>query len=316
MFEKKLETTRFRRQYLEIYKKIDSMLVNDQYEMHHIGSTSRGSEWGTAQLDILLVVNECNILQIERKILENGGKLDRIISSDCKQFQLDAFQIFLLDESKEIFEHFMFVAGILRSLKEVQDEWSEFKKKISLTQSDDIRDYQLHKTDWLTKLGNTIEEYRKNVVAVIANNNGKILFGERDQAKIEKSWQLPQGGVEVNENWEEALAREIKEETGIQNFEIIRVSLFYYCYRWPKNIFSGENEKNKYIGQRQKVFLVKISDDEMNNIQSSEELSRFKWASFDKMVDQVVAFKQQVYKLVSKDLGPLDSNSYELGGSP
>ncbi|MBI2474507.1 MAG: nucleoside triphosphatase NudI [Candidatus Taylorbacteria bacterium] len=56
------------------------------------------------------------------------------------------------------------------------------------------------------------------VSAIIENDKGEILFGRQKPGRgvyLDK-WHIPGGGVEENERIEEALRREIKEETGLQ----------------------------------------------------------------------------------------------------
>ena len=53
---------------------------------------------------------------------------------------------------------------------------------------------------------------------VLRNRVGKILILNKDG-----KWLLPGGRVQKNEKWDVALAREIKEETGIDNFQIDKI---------------------------------------------------------------------------------------------
>ena len=53
------------------------------------------------------------------------------------------------------------------------------------------------------------------VGAVVLNSAGQVLLARRGHAPLEGEWSLPGGAVEVGETLEEALAREIREETGV-----------------------------------------------------------------------------------------------------
>ena len=66
------------------------------------------------------------------------------------------------------------------------------------------------------------KNYRPNVAAVIFNKNGDIWTGKRSDINNADEWQLPQGGININESPHKAIFREIYEETGITNPKLIK----------------------------------------------------------------------------------------------
>lgn len=86
-------------------------------------------------------------------------------------------------------------------------------------------------------------------VSGVVIDKGKILLGKRKDLKI---WGLPGGRVEKDETVEEALIREVEEETGIKVDEF-RLSGIYLRTRWKKNLvfvfrcnkFSGDLRKSE-----------------------------------------------------------------------
>ena len=65
---------------------------------------------------------------------------------------------------------------------------------------------------------------RIGVGIILLNHENKVFVGKRiDNPK--HSWQMPQGGVDQNENFLQAAKRELEEETGIKSVELIK-----YCY--------------------------------------------------------------------------------------
>ena len=67
------------------------------------------------------------------------------------------------------------------------------------------------------------KNYRKGVGIIIVNAKGLFFLGKRIGAE---AWQFPQGGIDENELPEEALFRELHEETGLlkEKVKILAVS--------------------------------------------------------------------------------------------
>ena len=133
-------------------------------------------------------------------------------------------------------------------------------------------------------------EFRPNVAAVIVNDENQILVGKR--IDIPDSWQLPQGGVNQNESEDEAVLREVEEETGIkaQMLKIIRKT-GKISYNFPENI----KKKMGFKGQCQTFFLLELTD--RNCIpQSSDEFSSFEWITKEEVLNRIVEFKKNSYE--------------------
>ncbi|NOS68279.1 MAG: NUDIX domain-containing protein, partial [Candidatus Peribacteraceae bacterium] len=63
------------------------------------------------------------------------------------------------------------------------------------------------------------------------------------------AWQLPQGGVEGDENVTEAALRELKEEAGLDGCRVLGVSERVYQYDFPESFrrFRPDNVKGQRI---------------------------------------------------------------------
>ncbi|HMQ10210.1 MAG TPA: NUDIX domain-containing protein [Oligoflexia bacterium] len=68
------------------------------------------------------------------------------------------------------------------------------------------------------------------VAAVIYNQDNQILIAKRKDGQ--QNWEFPGGKIELEENHQQALMRELKEELGIEIIEINRL-LDTYTYTYP-----------------------------------------------------------------------------------
>ncbi len=137
---------------------------------------------------------------------------------------------------------------------------------------------------------------RSGVGIVILNKENKIFVARRiDNPK--NFWQMPQGGVDKNEDFLSAAYRELEEETSIKNVELIKEIDEMFTYELPKHLL-GIIWRGKYKGQRQKWFIMRFlgTDDEININTSKPEFLEWKWIDLDTITKVVVDFKLQVYK--------------------
>jgi len=62
---------------------------------------------------------------------------------------------------------------------------------------------------------------RLGVGIILLNHENKVFVGKRiDNPK--NSWQMPQGGVDQNEDFLQAAKRELEEETGVKSIKLIK----------------------------------------------------------------------------------------------
>ena len=137
---------------------------------------------------------------------------------------------------------------------------------------------------------------RIGVGAIVLNSENKIFVGKRADNPIDK-WQMPQGGVDKGENFISAMKRELKEETSIQNIEILKQIDQWFEYELPKNLL-GIIWKGKFRGQKQKWFIVRFigNESEINLKTKHPEFIEWKWIEVDDLTKVIVDFKKDVYK--------------------
>ena len=137
---------------------------------------------------------------------------------------------------------------------------------------------------------------RNGVGAVVINRNNKVFVGKRID-NPGKFWQMPQGGVDEGEEYFDAMKRELFEETGIKNFEIIKEIDGMTEYELPDYLL-GKIWKGKYRGQKQKWYVVRfLGDDKEIDLNTSKpEFIEWKWINLDELPDVIVDFKKKLYK--------------------
>ena len=143
---------------------------------------------------------------------------------------------------------------------------------------------------------------RIGVGVIVLNNQNKVFVGKRKDNPIDK-WQMPQGGVDKNESFLDAMKRELNEETSITNIKILKELDEWFEYELPKKLL-GIIWKGKFRGQRQKWFIFKFEgkEKEINLKTKKPEFLDWKWTNLENITDTVVDFKFEVYKKVKEEV--------------
>ena len=147
---------------------------------------------------------------------------------------------------------------------------------------------------------------RLGVGIVLLNGENNVFVGKRID-NPENFWQMPQGGVDINENFLDAAKRELKEETGITQIKLIKELNYWLEYELPDNLL-GKIWKGKYRGQKQKWFVTKFLGklDEINVKTKNPEFLDWKWVNPKELPNIAVKFKSDIYKEIIKELDYLD----------
>ena len=143
---------------------------------------------------------------------------------------------------------------------------------------------------------------RSGVGIVVLNKKNQVFLAKRiDNPK--NFWQMPQGGVDNEEEFYEAAIRELEEETSIKTVSLIKEIDGLTTYLLPNHLV-GIIWKGKYKGQKQKWFIVRFEgkEDEINIKTKHPEFLDWKWVNIENLTDEVVNFKLHVYKKIQKEL--------------
>ena len=147
---------------------------------------------------------------------------------------------------------------------------------------------------------------RLGVGIVLLNTENKIFVGKRIDNPV-NSWQMPQGGIDENEDLFHAAKRELEEETSVRSVKLIKELNEWLTYDLPENLL-GNIWEGKYRGQKQKWFIMKFmgKNEEINIKTKDPEFLDWKWIKPLDLPSVAVKFKVDIYKKLTEELERLN----------
>ena len=153
--------------------------------------------------------------------------------------------------------------------------------------------------------------YRPCAGITVFNRDGLVFVGRRTDGPEHTDdthiWQMPQGGIDDDEDPYKAALRELYEETNIRSVEKLGEVAEWLTYDIPRDIVGGA-WKGKYRGQKQKWYALRFTgdDSEINVLQPGggkhkAEFLAWRWVAVKELPALVVPFKQQTYERVVKE---------------
>ena len=144
-----------------------------------------------------------------------------------------------------------------------------------------------------------IKKYRPNVAAIVLSPKYplecKVLVAKRNDMK--DIWQFPQGGIDENESASEALFRELKEEIGTDEVEIIAKCPKCLNYDFPAEFLAEKRKKYHYDGQSQRYFLVRLKAGAKIDLSKDKEpeFEAWQFVNLKRLFELITHFKRPVY---------------------
>ena len=147
--------------------------------------------------------------------------------------------------------------------------------------------------------------YRPCVGLMLLNANARVFVAQRVDVRG-AAWQMPQGGIDDGESPREAAMRELKEEIGTDNADILAESQHWHRYDLPAQLIP-KVWGGRYRGQTQKWFALRFTGDdaEIDLEAHEQEFQAWCWADVDKLPSMIVPFKRDVYDQVIAEFRPL-----------
>jgi len=106
------------------------------------------------------------------------------------------------------------------------------------------------------------------IVAAVIKNGDKILLGQKPKGRgpYPNTWHIPGGGINPDiENCEDAILREVKEETGLEVKNLKRAA-------WDTDIEPDKNGEPTYY-----IFLQFMSELAGGKLKAGDDMQHFEW---------------------------------------
>ena len=160
--------------------------------------------------------------------------------------------------------------------------------------------------------------YRPNVAIVLVNSRNQVFWGKRIK---EHAWQFPQGGIKSGETPEQAMYRELNEETGLapQHVRVLGRTRDWLHYNVPNHWVKRE-WRGTYKGQKQIWFLLRLVGRDCDiSLRASghPEFDAWRWHEYWVPLEAVIDFKRESYRMALEQLALfLEVTPRHIGLSP
>jgi putative (di)nucleoside polyphosphate hydrolase len=146
--------------------------------------------------------------------------------------------------------------------------------------------------------------YRRGVGIMLLDPGKRVFVGRRIDTP--EAWQMPQGGIDTGETPRQAALRELKEEVGTDQAEIIAETEGWLRYELPEAL-RGEAWGGGFRGQEQKWFAMRFTgaDSDIDLATHHPEFDAWRWVAADALLTLIVPFKRALYEAVLAEFAGL-----------
>ena len=140
--------------------------------------------------------------------------------------------------------------------------------------------------------------YRRGVGVVLFNPIGKVFVGERIDTP--GAWQMPQGGIDRDEDPWSAARRELKEEVGTDKAERLGET-GWLTYDLPPDLVDHV-WRGRFRGQEQKWFAARFTGHDADIVLDDDERPEFRawrWVGLAEIPTLIVPFKRALYHAIA-----------------
>ena len=138
--------------------------------------------------------------------------------------------------------------------------------------------------------------FRAGVGTIIYNQSGQVALFERAQYPV-GIWQFQQGGIDLGEDPETTLWRELREEVGLVPDDIATVTPYPHWTVHTTSESMADPDKPR-LGQAHTWFFLELKADRTIDLSkaSEHEASNWRFASFAAAISETEPHKKHVYQ--------------------
>ena len=148
--------------------------------------------------------------------------------------------------------------------------------------------------------------YRPNVGAVLFDRRGQVFVARRadlpNSEGTPSRWQLPQGGIDADEDPQTAVLRELEEEIGTSRAAILGEHPEWLTYDLPPDLV-GRALGGLYRGQRQRWFALRFLGEDADiqlDLDPHPEFDAWRWVALTDLPALAVPFKRPIYDILAQ----------------
>jgi putative (di)nucleoside polyphosphate hydrolase len=142
--------------------------------------------------------------------------------------------------------------------------------------------------------------FRAGVGTVIYNSKGEVALFERAQNPV-GIWQFQQGGIDLGEDTQTTLWRELQEEVGLveSDFEVVTE---YPHWTIHQNTNSIADSSQSRLGQAYRWYFLKLKEGSTIDLSKAteDEVANYNWVSFPEAIKTPEKLKKHIYQELEK----------------
>jgi 8-oxo-dGTP diphosphatase len=128
------------------------------------------------------------------------------------------------------------------------------------------------------------------VVFSLSGSKTQVLLINRGREPYKGKWAVPGGFVEIEEELEDAVARELQEETGLTGVQLEQMRTFGTCGRDPR-------------GRQISIVFTGIATEGQDKIRPGDDAAKAKWFDIEKLPEDLAFDHDEMIKCGIEKLG-------------